>query len=52
MLIVKYRNKCTQKATIKVQGYLVIGFITCTEKAQYQKNITCHIKAFKYSYCD
>jgi hypothetical protein len=33
MLIVKYQNKCTQKATIKIQGYLVIGFITCTGKS-------------------
>jgi hypothetical protein len=51
MLLVKYGNKCTQKAEVEVQGYLVIGFVTCTkkQKTQCQKNITCHIKAFKYS---
>jgi hypothetical protein len=49
MLIVKYWNKGTRKAEIKVQGYLVIGFVTCTKNQKHKQSEECHIKAFKYS---
>jgi hypothetical protein len=38
MLIVKYGNKCTRKAEIKVQGYLVIGFVTCTKNQKHKQS--------------